>query len=219
MVYHLLAGPIEVSWINEIRPDAISLIPLYSQYDARLDVYNAMADSVLRSAQEGLRVAIVFYGHPMVGSTVSQLIREAAKRNDIPTRALPAISSVDCLFADIGFDPMVHGVMIADASQIIESASQFVLSSSMSLVLLQIGLTGIYDVPSFSEPLHPRLNELIEWLAQIYSIDHEATLYEASVHIAFQPRIRKCSIKDLGNQLYTLATTLFVPNRVVSAPG
>jgi len=212
--YHLLAGPIEVEWINKIRPDAISLMPFYSQYKARIEVYRAMADAVIQSARKNRLVAVMFYGHPMVGSTISQLIWRAATRENIFVRALPSISSMDCLFADLGFDPMLAGVLIADASQIIHPAKHILPNRSVPLILLQVGLTGIYDVPSFSDALHPNLDALIEVLVEVYSIEHEVALYEAPVHLAFQPKVQWCPIRELDQQSFTLATTLFVPSRL-----
>jgi hypothetical protein len=175
-----------------------------------MKVYLSMAEEVVQEAMRSRRVAVVLYGHPIVGSTISQMIFNRAAAQSVSVQARAAISSLDCLFADIGFDPAIEGALILDASQVSHRKNLF--GADISLVLLQIGLTGIYHVPSLTMPLRPVLEPLVLRLTNTYGPEHSVMLYEAPVHILLQPRLKWCRLTDLSAQTMTLATTLFVPS-------
>lgn len=53
-------------WITDVNPTAESLAPFYAGRRTRLQAYLDMVEHILTFVRSGLRVCVIFYGHPGV---------------------------------------------------------------------------------------------------------------------------------------------------------
>jgi len=89
---------------------------LHQEYEEGLDrskTYRKMADRVINSAVEAKNpVTFALYGHPTIFVSPTRLIQEEATGKGLRVKVLPGISSIDCIFAEIGFDPGTTGIQM-----------------------------------------------------------------------------------------------------------
>ena len=99
---------------------------------------------------------------------------------------LPAISSLDCLFADVGFDPSRHSCQIVEATDLLARAKKPDITASV--IIFQVGCVG--DL-GYNSRGYDRRNVpvLAEYLSKFYGEDYEVILYEAAQYPICQPKI------------------------------
>jgi hypothetical protein len=120
----------------------------------------------------------------------------------------PGVSAEDCLFADLGIDPGVHGCQSFEATDFLIRRRRF--DPHSSLLLWQVGLVG---------ELHKRarydvrrgLAVLVEELRAFYPPEHEVILYEAARVATAQPDIRRLALAALPVTRIQPIATLYVP--------
>jgi len=205
-VFHLVDAVAAISLLR-LNPSAEALNSFYVLDQPREIIYRAMVEHVLTFVRAGKRVCLVSYGHPGVFADPCHWAIRRARSEGYGAEMLPAISSVDCLFADLLFDPATSGVQIFDATDFLRRRRRF--DSASVLVLLQVGLTG---------ELHHRradgcrgVRVLADVLAQTYGDAHDVVLYEASVHAIAEPEVQRLALRDMPSARITKASTLVVP--------
>jgi uncharacterized protein YabN with tetrapyrrole methylase and pyrophosphatase domain len=208
VLFHLLAEPTSRDWIDSIHSDARSLHHHYSPGKDRAFIYEAMVEEVLAEVRSGRRVCLTFYGHPGVFVTPSHEVIRRARAEGYEAMMLPGISAADCLFADLGIDP-------GDGWQGYE-ATDFVfgrdcVDTTAHLVLWQVGVTGEHRAAG--EPTPAGLAAIKEKLVDLYGADYEAVVYEASPYPIGHAQIMHVPLGDLGKEMLTTSSTLFVPAR------
>jgi len=108
---------------------------IYERMDSFPDVYAAIADELLRLAQEdpasGLLYAVP--GHPMVAERTVQLLRERCPEAGIALEVLGGESFLDQAFVRLGFDP-IEGFQLLDAAELKAS----MLRSELHTVIGQV---------------------------------------------------------------------------------
>jgi len=114
--------------------------PIAEAVMQRLNPKGAVSDHILRSVRGGSRTVAAFYGHPGVFAYPSHESIRRARLEGFDARMLPAVSSEDCLFADLGVDPAVGGCQSYEASDFMLNSP--VIDPSSQLVLWQIGTLG-----------------------------------------------------------------------------
>jgi hypothetical protein len=115
---------------------------------------------------------------------------------------VPCVSAEDCLFSDLGIDPLRDGVQIYAAADFL--ARHRTPDLSAGLVLRLAGCAG----DSASGACPPQLAEL---LAERYGKEHEAILYEPARYAVCEPSIRRCPVGDLATVAAGAGASLFVP--------
>jgi uncharacterized protein YabN with tetrapyrrole methylase and pyrophosphatase domain len=148
------------------------------------------------------------YGHPGVFVYPSHEAIRRARSEGYEAKMLPGISSEDCLFADLGVDPGIHGCQSFEATDFL--INNRTIDPRSSLVLWQIGVLGdstfkkyFYDLSAFSL--------LVERLQQIYPADHQVILYEAAVFPNCDPIIRPVPLYALSPVGLSAGFTLYIP--------
>lgn len=206
-VLHLVPDPLTARWIESLNPASESLRGLYEPGRDRALIYAAMAARILQGVRTGRRVCTAIYGHPGVFVHAGHEAIRIARAEGHRARMLPAISSEDCLFADLGVDPGVAGCQSYEATNFLMRRRN--IDVSVPLILWQIGVIGVFDhrPADGSEGL----GMLAEVLSDHYGIGHEAIVYEASLLGICQPRADRLAVGDLGEAATTSASTLFVP--------
>ena len=99
--------------------DAESLYDLYGNDKPRISTYLEMVDTALRHVRQGMRVCLVFYGHPgMFAFSPHEAIR-IARDEGYRAELVPGISTEAALFADLGIDPSHFGWQGFDATELL----------------------------------------------------------------------------------------------------
>src|SRR5438128_1392123 len=63
-VLYCVADPATIVWLKRLRPDALDLYVLYGENKVRYTTYMQMTEAQLYWVRKGLKVVVVFYGHP-----------------------------------------------------------------------------------------------------------------------------------------------------------
>jgi uncharacterized protein YabN with tetrapyrrole methylase and pyrophosphatase domain len=208
-LYYVVGDPIGEEVIKDLNPKgAQTLTHLYGEGKPRIDTYNEMVDTIMKSVREGFVTVAAFYGHPGVFAYPSHESIRVALKEGFKAKMLPGISAEDCLFADLGVDPAKNGCQSYEATDFL--ANGRVIDNSSQVILWQIGVLGDwtfkkngYDISSM--PL------LVEKLCRFYPAEHEVTVYEASIFIGCEPKIDRVPIYMLPYTALNSASTLYIP--------
>src|ERR1700691_513144 len=90
------------------------LYVFYADDKPRRKTYEEMVERMLGALAVTKYVCAVFYGHPGIFVWPSYRAIQLARKEGHRAYMLPAVSSLDCLFADVGFDPSRHGCQILE---------------------------------------------------------------------------------------------------------
>lgn len=203
-VLFLVNEPLMKEWIIRENKNSQSLDTLYFAYEKRVDAYQAITDYIISENDKFSNLCVVFYGHPtLFASSALQAVRHIRQKNEM-ARILPAISSIDCLIADLAIDPGDKGCFSADATDFLIYQRVFDIHSH--LILWQIASLG-----AFNQEKTSCMNVLQEYLLKFYPMDHMACLYEASQYPSMQPRMDYFPLATLEQQAVTSISTLYIP--------
>lgn len=205
-VFYLSADPIAAAVIEQLNSNAESLHTLYGATKPRLQTYEEMTGRIVHALDSSLNVCVVAYGHPGLFALPMHRSIERARQAGHRAVMLPAVSSIDCLFADLGFDPAEYGVQIYDATDFLTRPRKF--DPSSALILLQIAIVGERCSPRV-QATH-RLDMLVERLTSLYGADHDAIIYGAAKHIWGEPSIQPVTMRTLKDAKIDHGSTLFV---------
>ena len=159
---------------------------------------NALGERAFEFLRAGLTVCAVHAGGTAAWHDEIGMCRAEGLRAVI----VPGVSTEDCLFSDLGIDPLRDGVQIYGATDFL--ANRRAPDVSAGLVLRLVGCIG--------DPAHGACHpSLVEVLAGQYGKEHEAILYEPARYAVCEPVIRRCRIGDLAEAALTAHTSLFVP--------
>ena len=142
-----------------------------------------MVDEILALVRAGHRVCAAFYGHPGIFVYPGQETVRRATAEGFDVRLLPGISSLDCLWSDLGIDPAAAGCQIYHATDLVLQARR--PDTAATLILLQISVIG--QPAHLEQPDWSRLPVLVDYLLAYYPGDHEVIAYEASPYPIAQP--------------------------------
>ena len=194
-------------WIKKLNPRAESF-PFYIEGKPRRDTYNEWVEQMLACVREGLKVCVVFYGHPGVFVYPSHEAIRRARLEGFSAQMLPGISAEDCLFADLGVDPVQKGCQSFEATDFLIRRRKF--DTSSVLIVWQIGMVGELGYKEDGSNL-PGLRMLIEALEKYYGSDHEVVVYEAAQYPIFEPVIQRVPLTKVLEAEITKLSTLYIP--------
>jgi uncharacterized protein YabN with tetrapyrrole methylase and pyrophosphatase domain len=207
---YLVADPVAVGLLQELNPRAQSLHTFYEEGRERLHAYEAMVSELLEPVRAGRSVCGAFYGHPSIFVYPGQVAIRQAREEGFDTRMLPGISSIDCLWCDLGIDPGLAGCQIYQATDFVLQRRQ--PDTAATIVLLQIHVIG--QAAHLDRPDWSRLPVLVEYLTEFYREDHEVIGYEASPYPIVRPNIVRVPLTGLVDAELTPGMTLVVPPAV-----
>ncbi len=217
-VLHLLVGAAAGKWVKKLNPHARTLLEVYErgyrEGKDRLVIYAEMVEEILDRVRAGVRLCVVFYGHPGVFVYPAHEAIKRGREEGFSATMLPGVSSEDCLFADLGVDPN-EGWQSYEATHFLTHPRKF--DTATPLVLWQLnglGQLGVVD----RLPPRWKLKVLVDFLAPFYGRSHEVILYEASRSGHRAPRIRHMPLSALWSARFDGLPTLFVPPKKPAAP-
>jgi hypothetical protein len=212
-VLFVASDPIAEEAIRTLNPKgAESMAHFYGENKQRMDTYREMVAHVMANLRAGHRVCFAVYGHPgvMVWPTHEAIRR--ARAEGFAARMLPAISTEDCLFADLGVDP-VSGCQSLEATDFLNNARA--LDPHGHVLLWQIGGLGDSTFKRYEFDLRG-LPQLVRKLMRWYPPQHIVHLYEAAMFPGVEPVIRSGPLHYLAHIRPAPSSTLYLPP--VSAP-
>lgn len=202
-------------WVQQMRPDSRSLQPHYAEGKSRRSTYREMVEVIVAEVRAGRRVCAAFYGHPGVFTQVSHEAIGQARAQGCAAWMEAAVSSEDCLYADLGIDPGRVGCQHYEASQFMFYRRR--IDPSAYLVLWQIAHAGDRSLGRFATGgAYRRL--LVERLQEDYPCTHEVIIYEAATSPISEPRVDRIRLDALPEAELKMHSTLVLPPAVALTP-
>lgn len=218
-VFFCVSDPATEKWLLDSRPDATDLYTLYDNDKHRRITYVQMAEKLLQALRLGRNVLGLFYGHPGIFVNPSYRAIAIAREEGHSAYMLPAVSALDCLFADLGVDPSKHGTQIVEATDLLLRRRP--LQTDSSVIIFQVGAVGDpgFDFHGFK---NTKLPVLIEYLKDAYGDDHEIYSYVASQYPSTSPQINRIALNQFSDpdvaRRITGITTFYIPPKGVRPP-
>ncbi len=208
-VFYLLSDPFAAAYVRALKPSATSLGESYWQGRSGAEASAEMVQRMLETVRAGYRVTAAFSGHPAVFVSPSLSAVRQARAEGYPARILPAISVVDCLFADLGVDPAVGGCQLYEATDFLVRRRG--VDTTAALILLQPGAVGTTEYREGLEGDRRGLAVLAKRLLDLYPAGQPVTLYETALLPTDEPRIETCPLGQLRAARPRVYSTLYVP--------
>lgn len=203
-VLYLVNEPLMKEWLERENNNCQSLDDIYFAYEKRIDAYQAITDYIVAENDNWSSLCVVFYGHPVIFASSALNAVQQVKKSNEPAMILPAISSFDCLVADLAIDPGDAGCFSVDATDFL--VYKRVFDSRCHVILWQVGSLGV-----FNQQKTACLDVLQEYLRSFFPGEHRICLYEASQYPSIAPRIDYFSLSQLAEQAVTGISTLYIP--------
>jgi hypothetical protein len=208
-LFHLVAEPAAAYWLKSLNPTAESLAQYYAEGKSRMRTYEEMVERILSHVHRGEHVCVAFYGHPAVGVEPTQMVLRRARVEGFSARILPGVSSDACLYADLGIDPMDHGIQAYEASRFVEREPR--IDTGTGLILWQAGFVGESSMNFSGRSHRPGVRQLVSILRRYYPASHQIAAYEASPYPICPPWIAWTELRSLADAVRSTATTVFIP--------
>ena len=212
IVLYCVSDPITEIWIKRNNPNSMDLVALYNRNRQRNETYGDMVSHLLYPVREGKLVCGVFYGHPGLFVTPTHKAIEIARAEGYPAFMLPGVSAVDCLYADVGFDPAVAGCQFFEATDLL--VHRRVLHPENNVIVWQVGCVG--DLASRIGVQNKNLSILVEYLTKFYDSECEVVHYQGSIFPVCEALVERLPLSGLVQAGVTTMSTLYIPpQRVV----
>lgn len=190
--YHATNG-VTATQIRQLNSRAVDLYEYYDDGKERRITYVQMAELMLAEVRKGRSVVGVFHGHPGIFVRPARRALAIASAEGYETALLPAISSPDCLFADLRVDPGVFGCQIIMASRILSGKA--IVASTGHVVVLQVSAVGDRGFSFSGGYKENKLDGFFRCLIDIYGDEHEGVYYLAAVFPGTKPEIAAYTLK------------------------
>ena len=210
-VLYIVADPISEACILKLNPAAKSLRYLYETGKPRIEIYESIIAAILDELESAGDLCVAFYGHPGVLTYPAWESIRRARATGKRARMLPAISTEDALFADLGIDMGRAGLQSFEATRFLFNAYNF--DPCAGLLLWQIGVLGEYEWNPPHAAARPRLEVLTAYLTKFYGPDHEVFLYHAPDLPTSRPLVERVALRDLPTAELISISTLYIPPR------
>lgn len=213
-VLYLDVGAGTRPYLEALCPRVTSLFEeSYRQDRPRVSAYEHIAIRVVEAALDHPPVTFAIHGHPLVAAHPPFLVLELARALGLHTEVLPGISAMDTLFADLRIDPVVHGVQMYEATDLLLRRRP--LFNDAPAIIWQIGpLETALHSDRVSQP--ERFDRFVQHLRRYYPARHEVAAVYCSPHPILPPRILRFALEDMGQYAAEIhgGFTLYVPASV-----
>ena len=207
-LFFLVYDPLHERWLRRVNPRSVSLAKTMKEGRALADGCHEMALRILNPVRRGLNVCAVFSGHPTIAVDPAHEALRLARLDGLRAKMLPAVSGMDCLFADLGVDP-AGGCQFFDAEALLEK--RFRLDPQSCLVLFQAGVIGVRRHRLRQEPSRAALLSLTKRLLKYYDSQREVVIYEAAMLPVGRSRIERIPLAALPKAKLSPISTLYIP--------
>ena len=192
------------AWIAREAKEAESLESIYFNSDKRVDAYHNITTYIVNEYQKVKNLCVVFYGHPVVFAESALSAVKKIRAENGNAIILPAVSSMDCLFADLQIDPGDQGCFAIDATELLIYERRVDIYAHV--ILWQISNLGVHDINKTK-----KLNVLCDYLRGYYLEEQQVCIYEAAILPLQKPRIEWLKLPDLNQAEVNPISTLYIP--------
>jgi hypothetical protein len=153
---------------HDLRAKCVSIWSLYRDKRERKKNYNDVTEEIVDRAMSVRPFGWLTPGHPMVFDSVSHALLKAGEERGWRVHVVPGISSLDTIFAEVGYDP-ANGLLVYEADGLVRD--QVPILTNFALLLLQPGAFGsnLAHLSSWRPDLAP----LRDYICQFHAPDHE----------------------------------------------
>lgn len=208
-VLYLVSDPVSEACIRKLNPAAVSLGHLYRVGKPRIEIYETIIAQILDELETHGDVCVAFYGHPGVLTYPAWESIRRARATGKRARMLPAISTEDSLFADLGIDIGRAGLQSFEATRFLYY--QYNFDACAGLLLWQVSVLGENEWNPPHTGVRPRLQVLADYLQRFYAPEHEVLLYHAPEYPTSRPLVERLRLGDLPRAEFVSISTLYVP--------
>lgn len=216
-VLFCVADPATIVWLKRLRPDALDLYVLYGENKVRYTTYMQMTEAQLYWVRKGLKVVVVFYGHPGIFVLSTHRAIMLARREGHKAIMKAGVCALDTLCADLGVDPCHPGMQTHEATDCL--VRQRKLDTSLHVVLWQVGLIGELGYRRQGY-LNTNFSYFISWLQSIYGQDYPVTHYIGSRYPTINSLVEVYKLNELHDPAIqtkiTGLSTFYIPPRDVA---
>jgi uncharacterized protein YabN with tetrapyrrole methylase and pyrophosphatase domain len=211
VVFYVGKAPGVRELIESCCAEAVDLSTAYRENVDRFETYKFMAAVIVDAALSRSPVTFAEYGHPLVLAQPSVLAVRAATRLGLRTRVLPAVSALDCLFADLGIDPVQAGLQMHEATELLLYKRPLV--PQMATIIWQVGTLETRLYTGGKKSLPERLVRFRDYLIGYYPPGHIVFSVASSTDPQSPPTIHRFRIDELParSDLLHTGTTLYIP--------
>jgi hypothetical protein len=208
-VLYILADPVSEACILMLNPAAQSLSHMYEIGKSRIEIYETIISRVLDELEKSREVCMVVYGHPGVLAYPTWETIRRARSTGKRARMLPAISTEDSLFADLGVDIGRAGLQSFEATRFLFNTYNF--DPCVGLLLWQISVLGEVQWNPPHASARSRIEILTRYLEKFYGTEHEIFLYHAPEFPTSRPLIERLRLCELPSAEFLSISTLYLP--------
>jgi uncharacterized protein (UPF0218 family) len=208
-VLYLVGDAVSEACIRKLNPAAQPLGHLYQAGKSRIEIYETIIARILGELETHGDVCVAVYGHPGVLTYPAWESIRRARAMGKRARMLPAISTEDSLFADLGIDIGRAGLQSYEATHFLYYHYNF--DPCAGLLLWQVSVLGEYNWNPPHTGVRPRLEVLTDYLKRFYAPDHEVFLYHAPEFPTSRPLVERVLLRDLPKAEFISISTLYVP--------
>lgn len=167
-----------------------------------------MVQVMLDNVRAGRDTCAVFYGHPGIFVYPTHKAISILRQEGYRAAMLPAISALDCLWADLGVDPSSVGSQTFEATDLL--LRQRPMATDSHVVVWQIGCVGDAGF-NFAGYDNRNLDILVSYLEQFYGPDHEVVHYQGSQFPICSSHCDRMPLAELRHAAVTGISTLYIP--------
>jgi uncharacterized protein YabN with tetrapyrrole methylase and pyrophosphatase domain len=192
-VLFLGADPVTEHWLSTLNENVESLDGL----ETKDEIIERMTDHV----RAGMAVCLAHHGRPPL---IAEVLREAialGRAENWLSAIAPGVSVLDCLFSDLGLDPLRDGCQIFAAEHFLERRQR--LNTSTALVV-SLGDNAVFA-------------DVLALLRDEYGADHPAIVYEPARYAILEPVIRHNPIGRIDPRDLDGVSYLCIPPKVHNA--
>lgn len=195
-ILYLDTGIATPTFLETLCPRVTPLFAESYTHDAsRVSAYHHMAARVVEAALDHPPVTFALHGHPLVGTLPPFLVLELAAALNLDVTVLPGVSALDALLADLRLDPVIHGLQMYEATDLLLRRRP--LQSDVPAILWQIGPIETC-LHSQAVSLPRRFARLIAHLRLFYPARHEVVAIHCSPHPIIRATTLRFALEDMG---------------------
>jgi hypothetical protein len=200
--------------IDTLPPDIASRCEsVWHHYRAdrpRYENYIEVANLIVETATTEKPVGWFTLGNPRVLDSVSELLIAGAQERNLSVKPLPAISSIDTVLMDVGYDPG-RGVLVVEATALV--ANKTIINPTVAALIFQPGVFGTRNPRLTKDAPKPRLDALRDHLLNTYASDHKLAYVTSSPHIEENADVAWMTVASMVNAGTEALSnsTLFIP--------
>ncbi|MFB6252580.1 MAG: SAM-dependent methyltransferase [Halobellus sp.] len=195
---------------DQLDGDVHSVETLYREGEARIEIYDRIADTVVEAAAgSDAPIALAVYGHPSVGSSAGSLLAQKAAEREMTIETIPGVSSLGTLLVDLGIDPL-DGLQLHEATNLL--IHEYEIDEHVPLLLYQVGVVETRLQTSKESDLE-RFERLRTHLEGYYGPDHEVVFARSATQPFGEPNLRRVELGSIASVADTVTTldSLYVP--------